>query len=868
MALPDFLIDVPSHFNWGIDIGTAKEFNPLKLQLDEHLAHNPGVMTIQALLFQSFIHVSQYKGLKPDYVRGKEYLNQAYEEIKGVPNKEEKRGYLIVAKCNEAFMDHTMEEQTTSLAEEIQRLLSEKTDLAQACIDSIRAFALSRVGMSKYDEAKIYYQKALDVQPNNTQWLFGLALVTGRRSRNRDGHKYSDKAVERKLYEKILTIDKNHALAHVFLAFNLSFNGDHAAAMRHASKARELAPQHPPLLVKASKVFRKAGYHKDALPILKDACAIGHNSAMFHEMGLAYRDMYNDQNRRKKVAIQKRQRFDQPDKELLRQAILCYTQALEDNATNNMALLDRARTYERLRLIKEAEGDFRNLLAVKNTDFINRVQFNTAYADFLQRTCNNEENACERYRIAIDCAAKNCVTHPVTRENPKPVFDGALKKDLHTAKKGYMNAMEKKAESGDPETHSQGLKGLAWLDQVYGEHDSARAKYEEYLDCDENRNDSDAIQSLVKTLIQLGDFEEARRRIQELKGLQKLDLVNQLTVKCTLVQGEEAQVQGDHKLAKELFKEAIECGSMDGCFKLADILIKYPDISGLKFRIDCAKILHCCEKNDQADIPLYDEIKKLMKLEDATYGKLRNYHLNLELAILGNTGTGVTRLILDKATQTLDEARKMLDRVIISFRETRYPTLQGTQCTFFHVKQDDIKQPKTEQQVKDEIVKRLKKWTQFDTRFPDLLEFLVKLQPAYPGNTDNWYLALSALVNRDKHNKLIRYSHYHIPLNGKKGIITPAIPRGMPVYGDPSTVHQGQYPEVTYELVAVVDIASKAAIEVERIVAEFYKHIRSPKARAVSPMYTLSQSEHGTPHLIDLQSWTCPSEQQAVDREY
>ncbi|XP_072025258.1 interferon-induced protein with tetratricopeptide repeats 5-like [Amphiura filiformis] len=496
MALPDFLTDVPSHFNWGIDIGTIKEFDALKLQLDEHLAHNPGVMTIQALLFQSFIYVSKYKDPKPNYVKGREYLNKAYDEIKGVPNEEEKQGYLIVVKCNEAFMAHTLREETTTctLAAEIQKLLSEKTDLAQACISSVRAFALSRVGMSKYDEAKIYFQKALDVQPNNTQWLFGLALVTGRCSRNRDGFEYSNnKEQERDLYKKILTIDENHALAHVFLAFNLSFKGDHAAAMRHASKSRELAPRHPHLLVKASKVFRKAGFYKAALPILQDACGIGQNSAMFHEMGLAYRDMYNDQNSKKKEAIKEKKHFDRPDKDLLRKAIEYFTKALEANATNNMALKDRALTYERLHMIKEADDDFTSLLTVRNTEFSDQVQFNTSYALFLQRTCNNEEKACERYRIAIDCAAKNCVTHPVTRENPKPVFDGVLKKDLYTAKKGYMNAMEKRARSADPETHSQGLKGLAWLDQVYGEHDSARAKYEEYLDCDENRNDSDAI---------------------------------------------------------------------------------------------------------------------------------------------------------------------------------------------------------------------------------------------------------------------------------------------------------------------------------------------------------------------------------------
>ena len=321
MAVPDFLTTAPSHFNWGIDIGTTKEFGALKLQLDEHLAHNPRIMATQALLFQSFIHVSEYKDPKPDYVKGKDYLYKAYEEIEHMTNEEEKRGYLIVAKSNEAFMIHRLGERITKLQAEINDLLSKKTDLSQACIDSTRAFALSRVGIRKCCEAKIYYQQAVDVQPNNTQWLFGLALMTGRWSRSRDGRDYSgDKEEERKLYEKILSIDKNHALAHVFLAYNLAFKEEHAVAMKHAYKARELAPNHPHLLIKASKVFRRAGCHKAALPILKEACAVGNNSALYHETGLLYRDMYNDENKKKKEAIKKKEHWIQPDKDLLHKA--------------------------------------------------------------------------------------------------------------------------------------------------------------------------------------------------------------------------------------------------------------------------------------------------------------------------------------------------------------------------------------------------------------------------------------------------------------------------------------------------------------------------------------------------------------------
>ncbi len=729
MAVPEFLSKVPSHFNWGIDEETNKEITALQLQLDEYLKYNSH-MNIPALLFGSFIHVSKYRDPNPEYGKGREYLTKAYEAIDGLSNEEEKQGYLIVAKSNEAFMAHRLNETISILAAEIEDLLSKKTNLSKACIDSTRAFALSRVGLCKYDEAMMYYQQAVKVQPENTEWLFGLALVKGRCSRNVEGKVYSaEKEQERKLYEKIISLDKNHALAHVHLANNLFFKGEHAVAMWHACKAAELAPDNPNLLAKACKVFRRARSYRAALPIIQRACATGHHSVLFHEAGLLYRDMYKEQQFKKSAAIKKRQPWIQSDKSLIHIALEYFTKSIEANPTNHRALRDRALMYERLRMMKEADQDFIAALTINNGPVIDQIAINVTYAIVLQRSFQNEEKACERFRIAIDSAIKDCITQPVTPENPSPLFIDALQKDLCTARQGYKEIMEKKLQSSEPQVHSEGLKGLAWLHHVFGEHDSARARYEEYLGYEENRDDYEAIEYLIKSLILLGDFEEARRRIQELKGLQKTDLVKELAVRCALIQGEEEQTQGNHELAKKLFQEAVENGSMEGCSKMADILIKTPEVSKLDFRIDCARILHSCEMNHQEDGPIYHKIKKLMDVEHATYGKLHNWHLSLELAILENHETGITRNILDKASQTIYEARSMLDRVMMSFRKKHYPALQQGNCTFFHIQQDRTNQPKPEQQIKDEIMKRLKtyKWDKFDTKFSDLFQFLVEV---------------------------------------------------------------------------------------------------------------------------------------------
>ncbi len=238
------------------------------------------------------------------------------------------------------------------------------------------------------------------------------------------------------------------------------------------------------------------------------------------------------------------------------------------------------------------------------------------------------------------------------------------------------------------------------------------------------------VQYLVRSLIQLEEFEEARERIQELHSMERDDdLVKPLTAECALLEGEVAQAKGNHERAKECFREAIENRSIKGCYHMAVMLSKNQDISDLNFRIDCGKILHCCELNNRADTYMYQNIKKLLQLHNAIYGKLRNRHFHLEQAILHNSGTEVTSDTLDNASQVMYEARTMLDRVMISFREKHYPSVKGN-CTFFHVQQDKNNEPKTDEQIRDEILKRVMKnykWKEFDVKFPDLLEYLVKV---------------------------------------------------------------------------------------------------------------------------------------------
>ena len=736
MELPSFLKEAPFHLNWDLETGTSKNFDSLKQKITDYLRFNPQLMTIQAHLFHCFIYISQYHSHRYNRLNlkeAKEHLKKAYDAINDVADPEKNLGYLTVAKCMEACIAFRKGEHDNNLKREIEKSISELTDNSSACIDSVRAFALSRMGVQKYEEVKGFFESALEVQPNNTEWLYKLGDLTGRLSRYRDGLKITaEKIQENNFYEEVISIDHEHALAHVSLASNLIFMDEEELAKTHAEQALQLQPDNPNILKKVGRVYRKIHDFEKALSMFEQGWATSHNNAdLLHQTGLVYKQVYN----RQKQAWRNRETSVKPNKELLHKALDYFTKAYESNSTYTMALCNRAQTYEQLQMKEEAEQDFECLLTVHSLADNNRVTFTIHYAFFLQRTCGEEDKAIQQYFSAIKYATENCTVAPVTYECPLPKHAYTEEYLIVKAKGNLTSIMETKIASSLMKTKSEGLRGLAWLHHMFGDHQKAKENYEKYLELEyeeENSNDHDAIYHLTKSLIHLQDFKSARARIQDLKELQQEDLALQCRIQCALQEGDLALMQEDQQdAAKGFFREAIDAGSMEGCHKLSNILLQNPsDISIAEFRLDCARILHRCRQNGKDEYHLRDKITTLMDLKDKIFGDLRDKHLSMELTILENDNSMDTENILKAAGHVLHAARTSLDHVMMRFQHKHYPARGDVRCQYFHVATEKSKALKSEGDIKDEILRRLTKsyqWQQFDMKFQDLLEFLVQV---------------------------------------------------------------------------------------------------------------------------------------------
>jgi len=124
-------------------------------------------------------------------------------------------------------------------------------------MDTLLTAAHLNVSLHRFDEATLYYQRALNIDPSNEEACDILARLKAHQGQHQtasaslDEIYYSacDQASQGQIpeavatFEKVLAIDENHALAHNNLGVLRFESGDIRAARSHYEKAAELEPK-------------------------------------------------------------------------------------------------------------------------------------------------------------------------------------------------------------------------------------------------------------------------------------------------------------------------------------------------------------------------------------------------------------------------------------------------------------------------------------------------------------------------------------------------------------------------------------------------------------------------------------------------
>ncbi|XP_032889436.1 interferon-induced protein with tetratricopeptide repeats 5-like [Amblyraja radiata] len=154
-----------------------------------------------------------------------------------------------------------------------------------------KGWSLLRSAAQHYEEAMECFEKALEEDPDNTEWIMGYATVLFRlESIPGTQEKYKSSQCVTHL-RRVLELDPDESLAMVMLALKLQQDNQKKEANELVERALQKSPDVPKVLRNAAKFYRLERAVEKAIELLEKALAITPmNSVLHDQIGMCYRE--------------------------------------------------------------------------------------------------------------------------------------------------------------------------------------------------------------------------------------------------------------------------------------------------------------------------------------------------------------------------------------------------------------------------------------------------------------------------------------------------------------------------------------------------------------------------------------------------
>ncbi|XP_072882865.1 interferon-induced protein with tetratricopeptide repeats 1-like [Hemitrygon akajei] len=141
-----------------------------------------------------------------------------------------------------------------------------------------------------YEEAKECFAKALEQDPDNTEWIMGYAIALYRLEAFSGTPECRDQSQSVKYFRRVLELDPDDAVAMVLLALKLQRLKQNEEASELVEQALKKTSDLPNVLCFAAKYYRQRGSVEKAIELLQKAFKLTPYSCfLHHQLGLCYR---------------------------------------------------------------------------------------------------------------------------------------------------------------------------------------------------------------------------------------------------------------------------------------------------------------------------------------------------------------------------------------------------------------------------------------------------------------------------------------------------------------------------------------------------------------------------------------------------
>ncbi|XP_072413910.1 interferon-induced protein with tetratricopeptide repeats 5-like isoform X1 [Chiloscyllium punctatum] len=153
-----------------------------------------------------------------------------------------------------------------------------------------KGWSLLRSSRKYYEESKECFKKALEEDPDNTEWIVGYATVLSRLEMFSGTTAHHQPRESVKWFRRVLELDPDDSVSMVLLALKLQELKQKEEACALVERALQKSPDLLYVLRYAAKFMRKEGDLERSLELLKKGLKIAPESAfLHHQVGLCYK---------------------------------------------------------------------------------------------------------------------------------------------------------------------------------------------------------------------------------------------------------------------------------------------------------------------------------------------------------------------------------------------------------------------------------------------------------------------------------------------------------------------------------------------------------------------------------------------------
>ncbi|KAM4034911.1 interferon-induced protein with tetratricopeptide repeats 5-like isoform 1-T2 [Anomaloglossus baeobatrachus] len=399
-ALKLRLLQLQCHFSWKL---LLKDTDPDELEdrLYDQLTY---LVTKNKYMVYNFLAYVIH--LRKDYTKAIANLKKAEEMIEENNPDGTDQKYLVTY-GNYAWIYYHMNQHEDSQkyvdkVEQIYKELKGSRDVAE--IYGEKAWSLLKFCGQYYEEAKQCFQKALELEPEDPEWITGYATVVYRLEGFNGRTCSSSDCKSLELLRNAVEKSPKDPVVKALLALKLQDLKRTGEGKKYIKEALEQAPNLPYLLRYVAKFYRRAGMVDEALHVLKSALALIPTSAFLHQQtGLCYKRKYLNVKKSLENGNYYGRQVHSAEElhDLLQNALFHFEKTVEHKKTFVYAYVELANMYSEAKKYQKAEESFQTVMSFPDLIEEEKQQIYYNYGQFKEYCVRSESEAIDYYKKSL-----------------------------------------------------------------------------------------------------------------------------------------------------------------------------------------------------------------------------------------------------------------------------------------------------------------------------------------------------------------------------------------------------------------------------------------------------------------------------------